>query len=75
MEYRVRFRFGCSGFAFHMKPRICILCSFVIENLDIFCQPFIRAIRPAVAASQILSQIFAACMRRFLSKCFFKARG
>ena len=49
MEYHVRLRFRVSGFAFQMKSRICFLCSFVVQNLDIFCQLFNKAIRPAAA--------------------------
>ena len=49
MEYHVRLRFRVSPLAFQMKSRICILCSFVVQNLNIFCQLFDKAIRPAAA--------------------------
>ena len=49
MEYHVRLRFRGSPFAFQIKPRTCILCSFVVQNLNIFCQLFNKAIRPAAA--------------------------
>ena len=50
LEYHARLRFRGSGFAFQMKPRIRILCSFVIENLHMSCQLF-KAIRPAAVAA------------------------
>ena len=69
MEYHVRLRFRCSGFAFQMKSRICILlCSFVVQNLNIFFQLFNKAIRPAAAAAIYFFQRFAARMCRRFSK-------
>ena len=70
LEYHVRLRFRGSGFAFQMKSRICIVCSFVIENLDIFQILSIvqqgRLVRSC--GSHVLFQRFAARMRRRFSK-------
>lgn len=74
MEYHVRFRFRCSSSAFHMKPRIGILCTFVLESLNIFCVLFNGAIPPAAAAAMHkLGHKFAARMCRRLPKSFVVA--
>ena len=70
MEYHDRLRFRGSPFAFQIKPRICILCSCEVQNLNIFCKLFNKAVWSGAAAAMYFFQRFAARMRRLFSKCF-----